>query len=423
MRVYVINQRKEPLMPTTQRKARLLLKQGKAKTHSYNPFTIQLLTATGQTKQGITLGIDAGSKTIGISAGTKKVELYSAELELRNNIVELLSTKKQYRRSRRNRKTRYRKARFLNRVKSKHKGWLAPSIENKIQGHFRIVEKVNELLPISETIVEAASFDIQKINNPTIQGKEYQEGNQLDFWNVREYVLFRDGHKCQGKKNCKGQILNVHHIESRKTGGNAPNNLITLCEDCHNDYHLGKLKKTFKRGKSFKDSTFMGIMRWTFYNRLKEIYSNVKMTYGYITKNTRIINKLEKAHRIDARCISGNSLAEESDVWYHIKQVRKKKRSLHEAVARKGRKIPNRESKRNSKNTKEIIYKGKKWCLYDKVRLNGDIGFISGFSGGMVYIQDIYGKYVQISPKYKQVNTNNIELINRNNNYISKDIA
>lgn len=410
-------------MPTTQRKARLLLKQGKAKTHSYNPFTIQLLTATGQTKQGITLGIDAGSKTIGISAGTKKVELYSAELELRNNIVELLSTKKQYRRSRRNRKTRYRKSKFLNRVKSKHKGWLAPSIENKIQGHFRIVEKVNQLLPISETIVEVASFDIQKINNPTIQGKEYQQGNQLDFWNVREYVLFRDGHKCQGKKNCKGQILNVHHIESRKTGGNAPNNLITLCEDCHNDYHLGNLKKTFKRGKSFKDSTFMGIMRWTFYNRLKEIYPNVKMTYGYITKNTRITNKLEKAHRIDARCISGNPLAEESDVWYRIKQVRKKKRSLHEAVARKGRKIPNRESKRNSKNTKEIIYKGKKWCLYDKVRLNGDIGFISGFSGNMVYIQDIYGKYVQISPKYKQVNTNNIELITRNNNYICRSIA
>jgi N6-L-threonylcarbamoyladenine synthase len=410
-------------MPTTQRKARLLLKQGKAKIHSYSPFTIQLLTATGQTKQDITLGIDTGSKTIGISASTKKVELYSAELELRTNIVELLSTKKQYRRSRRNRKTRYRKVRFFNRAKSKHKGWLTPSIENKIQGHFRIVEKVNQLLPINETIVEVASFDIQKINNPAIQGKEYQEGNQLGFWNVREYVLFRDGYKCQGKKNCKGKILNVHHIESRKTGGNAPNNLITLCEDCHKDYHSGKLKKAFKRGKSFKDSTFMGIMRWTFYNRLKEIYPNVKMTYGYITKNTRIINKLEKAHRIDARCISGNPLAEESHVWYRIKQVRKKKRSLHEAVARKGKKMPNRESKRNSKNTKEIIYKGKKWCLYDEVRLNGDIGFISGFSGNMVYIQDIYGKYIQISPKYKQISTNNIELIKRNNNYICRGIA
>jgi hypothetical protein len=410
-------------MPTSQRKARLLIKQGKAKIHSYNPFTIQLLTSTGETKQDITLGVDAGSKTIGISAATKKVELYSAELELRTDIVELLSTKKQYRRSRRNRKTRYRKARFFNRVKSKHKGWLAPSIENKIQVHFRIIEKVNQLLPISETIVEVASFDIQKINNPTIQGKEYQQGNQLDFWNVREYVLFRDGHKCQGKKNCKGKILNVHHIESRKVGGNAPANLITLCEDCHNDYHSGKLNKTFKRGKSFKDSTFMGIMRWTFYNRLKEIYPNVKMTYGYITKNIRITNKLEKAHRIDARCISGNSLAKGSDVWYHVKQVRKKKRSLHEAVARKGRKIPNRQSKRNSKNTKEIIYKGKKWCLYDKVKLNGDIGFISGFSGNMIYVQDIDGEYIQISPKYKQISTDNIELINRNNNYICEGIA
>lgn len=410
-------------MPTTQRKARLLLKQGRAKIHSYNPFTIQLLIATGQTKQNITLGIDAGSKTIGISASTKKVELYSAELELRNNIVELLSTKKQYRRGRRNRKTRYRKARFLNRVKSKHKGWLAPSIENKIQGHFRIIEKVNQLLPISETIVEVASFDIQKINNPEMQGEEYQQGDQLNFWNVREYVLFRDGHKCQGKKGCKGNILNVHHIESRKTGGNSPNNLITLCENCHKDYHLGKLKKTFKRGKSFKDATFMGIMRWTFYNRLKEIYSNVKITYGYITKNTRIKNNLPKSHRIDARCISGNPLAEESDIWYHIKQVRKKKRSLHEAIARKGRKVPNRKSKRNNKNTKEITYKGKKWCLCDKVKLNENIGFISGFSSNTVYIQDINGKYIQLSSKYKQINTKNIELINRNNNYISKSIT
>src|SRR6266699_2908506 len=61
----------------------------------------------------------------------------------------------------------------------------------------------------------------------------YQQGPQLGFWNVREYVLFRDGHTCKwclGKSGDK--IFNVHHIESRKTGGDSPDNLITLCETC-----------------------------------------------------------------------------------------------------------------------------------------------------------------------------------------------
>lgn len=283
MLVYVLNKDGKPLMPTTPRKARKLLKEGKAKVVKKEPFTIQLLYGSSGYKQDIVLGVDAGSKIIGLSATTDKKELFSAEVQLRNDIVDLLSTRKQNRRTRRSR-LRYRKTRFLNRVKSKNKGWLAPSIENKIQTHFRIVEKIHQILPISKIIVEVASFDIQKIQNPNIKGIEYQQGNQLDFWNVREYVLFRDGHKCHGKKGCKNKILNVHHIESRKIGGDSPNNLITLCSECHNDYHSGKLKLDFKRGKSFKDAAFMGIMRWSFYNKLKELYPNVKMTYGYIGK-------------------------------------------------------------------------------------------------------------------------------------------
>ena len=91
--------------------------------------------------------------------------------------------------------------------------------------------------------MEVASFDIQKIKNPEITGGEYQQGEQLNFWNVREYVLFRDNHTCQychGKSGDK--VLNVHHLESRKTGGDAPNNLITLCETCHKKYHEGKIQ-------------------------------------------------------------------------------------------------------------------------------------------------------------------------------------
>ncbi len=175
MLVYVLNKHGKPLMPCKPSKARKLLKQGKAKITQREPFTIQLIYGSSGYKQPITLGIDAGSKFIGVSATTEKQELFSAEVELRNDIVQLLSERRQYRRSRRYRKTRYRKPRFSNRVRSKNKGWLAPSIENKIQTHLKIVEKVHKILPITKIITEVASFDIQKIKNPNIEGVEYQQ--------------------------------------------------------------------------------------------------------------------------------------------------------------------------------------------------------------------------------------------------------
>lgn len=393
MLVYVLNNKGKPLMPCSSSKARRLLKQNKAKVVKKEPFTIQLLYGSSGYKQNINLGVDAGSKMIGLSATTNKTELFSAELELRNDIVNLLSTRRQNRRTRRSR-LRYRKARFSNRVRSKNKGWLAPSIENKIQSHFNIIDKIYKILPISKIIVETASFDIQKINNPNIKGKEYQEGNQLGFWNVREYVLFRDKYKCQGKKGCKGKILNVHHIESRKIGGDAPNNLITLCESCHNDYHKGKLKKDFKRGKSFKDTTFMGIMRWTFYNRLKETYPNVEMTYGYITKNTRIINELPKEHRIDARCISKNPLANPLGYYYYIKQIRKHNRQIHKANILKGGK----------KKLNQLPYEIKGFRLFDKVKYKNNLCFIFGRrSTGYFDLRTLSKEVIHRSASFKQI--------------------
>jgi len=380
-------------MPTTPCKARKLLKQGKAKVVKREPFTIQLLYATGETKQDITLGVDAGSKIIGLSATTDKQELFSAEVELRNDIVDLISTRREFRRTRRNR-LRYRKPRFLNRVYSKNKGWLAPSVENKIQTHLKIISKIHEILPISKIIIEVASFDIQKIKNPDIEGEQYQQGEQLGFWNVREYVLWRDGYKCQGKKGCKNKILNVHHIESRKTGGNSPSNLITLCESCHKEYHAGKLKLNIKRGQSFRDATFMGIMRWTFYNRLKEIYSNVKITYGYITKNTRIQNNLPKEHRIDALCISGNPNVKRLDYWYYIKQVRRHNRQIHKANILKGGK----------KKLNQAPYLVKGFRLFDKVKYKGEECFIFGRrSSGYFDLRKLDGTVIHRSANCKDL--------------------
>ena len=266
--VYVINKQGQALMPTERfGKVRRLLKNGLAHVVCRIPFTIQLDYDTTNFVQPISLGVDAGSKHIGISATTSEKELYAADVELRNDIVEKLSTRKEQRRTRRNR-LRYRKVRFNNRVSSKRKGRLAPSIENKIQTHLTVVEKIHKFLPVTNIIVETAAFDIQKIKNPSISNEEYQQGEQLHFFNVREYVLHRDGYQCQ---HCKGKskdpVLNVHHIESRKVGGNSSQNLITLCKSCHKAYHKGKIELKVKRGASFRDSAFMSTMRWSFYEK------------------------------------------------------------------------------------------------------------------------------------------------------------
>ena len=396
MLVYVINRNGNPLMPCSPCRARKLLKQNKAEIIKREPFTIQLLHGSSCYKQDITLGVDAGSKHIGLSATTETKELYAADVELRTDIVELLSTRRQNRRTRRNR-LRYRAPRFSNRVHSKNKGWLAPGIEHKIQCHFKAVEDVCKILPVTKIIVETAGFDIQKIKNPGIKGSEYQHGEQLDFWNVREYVLFRDGHQC---RCCKGKsrdrILNVHHIESRKTGGDAPGNLITLCETCHAGYHKGliKLPAGIKRSMPFKDATFMGIMRWTFCNRLKEMYPDVSMTYGYITKNTRITNGLPKEHYIDARCISGNPLAKPLGYYFYKKKVRCHNRQIHKANILKGGK----------KKLNQAPYLVKGFRLFDKVLYDNQECFIFGRrSTGYFDLRKLDGTRIHSSAGYKKL--------------------
>ena len=324
-------------MPTERfGKVRRMLKNSLAHVVRRIPFTIQLDYDTTDFAQPITLGIDAGSKYVGVSATTTEKELYAADVELRNDIVEKLSTRREQRRTRRNR-LRYRKPRFDNRVSSKNKGWLAPSVENKVHTHMSVAKNVYKILPVSNIVVETASFDMQKIKHTDIQGEEYQQGEQLGFWNVREYVLWRDGHVCQ---HCHGKskdpVLNVHHLESRKTGGDAPNNLITLCETCHKAFHRGKFELKIKRGKPLRDAAFMGIMRWAFYKRLKKERPNVSMTFGYITKNTRITNNLPKEHYVDARCISGHPQAKPMGYYFYQKKVRCQNRQIHKANFLKG---------------------------------------------------------------------------------------
>ena len=394
--VYVLNQNGQPLMPTENHaKVRILIKKKKAKVVKKCPFTIQLLYSSTNYTQEIVLGVDSGSKHIGLSATTKNKALFESDVKLRNDIVDLLSTRRQNRRTRRNHKTRYRKPRFNNR--NRKDGWLAPSVQNKVDSHLTVIRKVHEILPISKIIVEVASFDIQKIKNPTISSTDYQQGEQLDFWNVREYVLFRDRHQCRCcKGKLKDKVLNVHHIESRKVGGDAPNNLITLCETCHIGYHKGtvKLPNTIKRGMSFRDATFMGIMRWSFYNRLKKLYPNVSLTYGYITKNIRIKYGLSKDHHIDARCISGNPLAISDGTVYYQKKVRCHNRRIHKNTILKG----------GIRKRNQAPYEVMGFRLYDKVKWKGQNCFIFGRrSTGRMDLRLLDGTKINASVGYKNL--------------------
>jgi hypothetical protein len=405
--VYVLDINGHPLMPTERHgKVKHLLKNGKAKVVKRCPFTIQLLYKSLTYTQSIILGVDAGSKHIGLSATTNDKEFYASDVELRTDIVKLISKRRELRRSRRNRKTRYRQARFDNRKRKD--GWLAPSISQKIKCHIKVVENVHKILPITNIVVETASFDIQKIKNPNIKDTEYQQGEQLDFWNVREYVLFRDEHICQCcKGKTKDKILNVHHIESRKTGGNAPNNLITLCETCHKGYHNGtvRLPKTIKRGIIFRDAAFMGIMRWAFYNKLREKYKNVSMTYGYITKNTRIENKLPKKHYVDARCISGHPLAKPSEMIYYQKKIRCHNRQLFKTNTLKGG--------TRKRNQSERVIKG--YILFDKVKYQGKEYFVFGRRiSGFFDIRELNGNKVNKG----SINCKKLKLIERCSGYL-----
>lgn len=374
--VCVLSLEGEPLDATNSAKARILIKNGKAKVKQRKPFVIQLTYETTTYTQETTLGIDSGYKHIGFSVVTDKKEVISGEVELLDGVKGRLKERSDYRGQRRSRK-RYRAPRFDNRRKSKKKGWLAPSIQHKLDTHIRFIEKLKKIVPITKTVIEVANFDIQKIKNPDIEGKEYQQGDMMGFWNLREYVIHRDKHTCQNP-NCKNKdknpILEIHHLVFRDHGGSdAPSNLITLCNKCHTPANHKKGKFLYKwqtekpKLNSFRDATFMSMVRWRLVNT-----EGVHHTYGYITKNKRIENGIEKTHYNDAFVIADGSKQLRVEPTF-FKQIRRNNRSLEKFYdakyidIRTGKKVSGsdlfsgrttRNKEKNSENQR--IYRGKK---------------------------------------------------------------
>ena len=426
-KVYVLNRHGRPLMPCTPAKARHLLDAGKAKVKKRTPFTIQLVYGSSGYTQEVILGVDAGSKTIGVSASTKKEELFAANVIPRNDVVDLLSTRREFRRARRNRKTRYRKPRFDNRVRSKHKGWLAPSVEVKIQEHITAIKTVCRILPVSKVVVETAEFDLQLLKaiadgKPVPQGEDYQHGEMYGHYNVRQYVLWRDGYTCQccgAHATQKKEVrLHVHHLESRKVGGDAPDNQVTLCESCHKKLHKGLIEaKDFKKRKRrpTRDATFMGIMRATLLQRLRsELPIPVIETRGYITKATREkLLVLPKSHTNDALAITQGKHGfnvgylpgiVQSDKTYTIRPVRHHNRQLHKATILTG-------GIRKANQAEKYVCG---FRLYDKVLYNGIECFVWGRrTSGSFLLRALDGTKVKDGAGHRI-----LTLLERSSNYL-----
>ena len=420
--VYVLNKHGRPLMPCSPAKARHLLKDGKAVVKHRTPFTIQLVYGSSGYKQEVILGVDAGSKTIGLSASTRTTELFAANVIPRNDVVNKLSTRREFRRTRRNRKTRYRQARFNNRVRTKHKGWLAPSVEVKIQEHITPIKRICDILPISKVVVETAEFDLQKIKAVQLgekvpEGEDYQKGEMYGEYNVRQYVLKRDNYSCR-ICGCKEAKFHVHHIETRKAGGNAPDNLITLCENCHEKLHKGAINPDVvgkRKLRSTRDAAFMGIMRKTLICRLTdELDIPVAETMGYITKATRTeYLQLAKTHTSDALAIAQGkhgfdinhlTTVELSDRIYVVKPVKHHNRQLHRATI-----LKNGIRKANQAIKYVFGYR-----LFDKVQFNGQDCFIwARRTSGYFAVKTIDGKVIHNSASFKK-----LKLLEKSSNYL-----
>ena len=408
--------RGKPLMPCTPRKARLLLKQKRAKIVGYKPFTIQLQYATGEAVQEIVVGVDEGARHIGIALISQGKVLAKGEIELRQDVHSLLLSRAQYRRGRRFRKTRYRKARFLNRKRTD--GWLPPSIQAKLDANFMWIDKFCSLVPSPKLRIEVGKFDVAKMINPDIQGVDYQHGQTYGYYDVRYFVIARDEYTCQVCKK-KNRILHTHHIIYRSKGGtDRADNLITVCSDCHTSENhkqggiLYRWMCEHKKTRQYKEPSFMNILR----RRTFQKYSDAEITYGSETSPRRKELGLDKTHYNDAIAITGvEAIKDNEQVCFRVKQFRKKKRSLYEATPRKGRKVKNVNAKRNKKNTKQL----RGWYLNDEVICFGRRGWISGFTGtSSAYVIDCDGEYIQNPSKsYKQVNLSGLKLICHNNNW------
>lgn len=311
--VFVISSTGMRLMPTKEYKARKLLKKGKAVIYCYRPFTIKLTKRTAGSTQPIEYKCDTGYQNIGVSVCSEKHEFVHNEYKLLSDETERHNDCRKHRRARRNR-LRYRKASWNNRKGIAAKDGFAPSIRNKRDVHIRLFEMYSRVCPITSAAFEMGQFDTQLLKaveegKPLPEGTDYQRGERYGTATLREVVFARDNYACIccNRSAIKDKaILHVHHIGFWK--GDRTNrlaNLATVCEKCHtpkNHKQGGKLYGLEPKLKAFKGATFMTMVRYDMFAKLKTAASDVEfcMTYGALTKLKRKSLGLKKSHANDA---------------------------------------------------------------------------------------------------------------------------
>lgn len=394
MKVYVISKDGKPLMPTTPARARKTLQTGKAKCIRKTPFTIKLLYDTTTYTQLMTLGIDTGSGKIGSAVASIKGDIiYLSEVEIRNDIADKMTQRSKYRRNRRNRKTRYRAARWLNRKNSIKNDRFSPTMTSKINSHLKEIKFVKSLLPITHTILETATFDPHALKNPEVLKNKwlYQHGANYGFANTKAFVLDRDNHICQ---ECNGKSkdsrIEVHHIIHRANGGSdEQENLICLCKTCHDKVHEGKIG--IKGGKAkgqLKHATQMNSIRC----KLLKLISEAEETFGYITKEHRLLMSLPKEHYYDAVAIANFDNIRNTgvvDVQFKTNLLYKKCISDGDYQQTKG------------VRSEQRIPTGKIFGFrkFDKVKYKNKEYFIKGrMSSGYTILMDIEGFKITLKP-------------------------
>ena len=337
MFVYVISKTGQPLMPTRRfGNVRRLLKNKQAKVVSHCPFTIKLLyEPESLVVQEVVLGQDTGSKHVGTACIANNKVLYQSEVALRDDIKKKMYNRRIFRKNRRQRKTHYRKPRFLNRANSTKKGRLPRSVRSKVQSHSDEIEFCKKILPISKIVLEVSQFDTALMKNPALISEKvkrwgYQQGFDYGYASRREAILHRDNYTCQccGKKHVR---LEIHHIIFRSLGGaDDEKNLITLCEKCHKAVHDGILIITkIPKKLNLKYATQMSIIR----SQLLKIYPDAIETFGFVTKTNRENLNLSKEHFIDACVIaSGGKDFKQLDWLFKKKRVPRQNRQLCKGV-------------------------------------------------------------------------------------------
>jgi 5-methylcytosine-specific restriction endonuclease McrA len=317
--VFVLDRNGRPVMPCSEKRARLLLERGRARVHRVLPFVIRLTDRTIDScqSQSLRLKLDPGSKVTGIAL-VRETQDSVAVLTLFDlmhrgrQISEALTARSSMRRARRGRKTRYRKPRFLNRRKPA--GWLAPSLQHRVDTTMAWVRRICRWAPVTALSMELVRFDMQAMENPEISGVEYQQGT-LAGYELREYLLEKWGRKC-AYCDKKDVPLNVDHIEAKaRSGSNRPSNLCTACQPCNQEKAARDIREFLRKDpvrlalifatakQPLRDAAAVNATRWALFNSLKDVGLPVEATSGGRTKYNRRRLHIPKTHALDAACV------------------------------------------------------------------------------------------------------------------------